>query len=158
MDNERFIEILKTKKCSREERDEFMVTLANGKKSELSDVIVSYYNYEDNVKRVIQYIFDDLGQGINKLYCDIMTVDDYHQIVDNHNAASVLSKIFASVDEYEYVVVDTENNEIEKYHKAGEVISDFLIGIDFFQQIEEDDFALIIDEINSYDMFYDELE
>lgn len=157
MNNERFIEILQTKECLEEERDKFMVTLANGKKNELSDIIVSYYNYENNMEKVVKYIFEDLGGDVNKFYCNIMTIDEYHEIVDNHSHPSVLRDIFGAIDEYPYVIVDSYDDVI-KYDTIGEVISDFLIEIDFFSNICEEDFASIIDEINDHDMFYSELE
>lgn len=109
------------------------------------------------MEKVVKYIFEDLGGDINKFYCNIMTVDEYHEIVDNHSSPSVLSNIFEAIDEYPYVIVD-ESDNIDEYETIGEVISDFLIGIDFFSNICEEDFASIIDEINDHDMFYDELE
>lgn len=157
MDNKRFIEILQTKKCSEEERNEFMTTLANGKHDELNDIIVSHYNYENNMAKVLEYIFETLGGGVNKLYCNVMTIDDYHKIVDNHNHPAVLRDIFGAIDEYAYVIVDSDDYVIE-YDTIDEVISDFLIEIDFFLNICEEDFESIIDEINDHDMFYSELE
>jgi hypothetical protein len=157
MNNERFIEILKTKYAEEEERNEFMATLANGKKSELSDIIVSHYNYENNMEKVLEYIFETLGGDVNKFYCNVMTIDDYHKIVDNHSHPAVLRDVFGAIDEYPYVIVDSDDDVIE-YDTIDEVISDFLIGIDFFSNICEEDFASIIDEINDHDMFYDELE
>lgn len=153
---ERFIAILQTKECAKEERDEFMKMLTNQEK--LFDIIVSHFNYENNIKEIAKYILNDLGQGINRLYCDTMTIKDYHEIVDTYDSASMLSEVFAAIDEHEYIVVCTENDEISTYDTAGEVITDFLIGIDFFPQICEEDFSLIIDEINDHDMFYSELE
>ena len=157
MDNKRFIEILKTKECNEEERNDFMTTLANGQKTELSDIIVSSYNYDNNLEKVCKYIFKDLGQNINKFYCNIMTIDEHHTIVNNHNSASVLSKIFGAIDEYAYVIVE-EDNEVNKYATISEVITDFLIGIELFPNLCEEDFAAIIEEINDHDMFYSELE
>lgn len=157
MDNKRFIEILQTKKCSEEERNEFMATLANGKHSELSDIIVSHYNYENNMEKVVEYIFETIGGDVNKFYCNVMTVDDYHNIVDNHNHPAILRNVFGAIDEYPYVIVDAYDDVIE-YDTIGEVISDFLIEIDFFSNICEEDFESIIDEINDHDMFYSELE
>ena len=154
---ERFIAILQTKKCTEEERNEFMTTLANGKQNELSDIIVSHYNYENNMEKVVEYIFKTLGEDVNKLYCNVMTIDDYHQIVDNHNHPAVLRDVFGAIDEYPYVIVDSDNNVI-KYDTIGKVISDFLIEIDFFLNICEEDFESIIDEINDHDMFYSEIE
>ena len=155
MNNERFIEILQTKECPEEERDEFMVTLANGKQNELSDIIVSHYNYENNMEKVVKYILEFFD--VNKFYCNVMTIDEHHEIVDNHSHPAVLRDIFGAIDEYPYVIVDSYDDVI-KYDTIGEVISDFLIGVDFFFNICEEDFESIIDEINDHDMFYSELE
>ncbi len=156
MEIERFIAILQTKECAEEERNEFMKMLTNQEK--LFDIIVSHFNYENNIKEIAQYILNDLGEGINRLYCDTMTIKDYHEIVDTYDSANTLSKVFAAIDEHEYIIVCTENEEISTYDTVSEIITDFLIGIDFFSQIYEEDFALIIDEINDHDMFYSEIK
>ena len=159
MDNQRFIEILKSKKCvDMRERDEFMITLAYGQDNELSDIIVSYHNYDYNLECVVEHIFDNIIEDDVNYFFNITSSYDAYKVVETYADFGLIGSVFLAIDEYRYVIVDDAYYDIFTYDSISDVISNYLIDTDFFYNLSDEDFESIIDEINNHDMFYHELE
>lgn len=147
---EDFIRILKEKKCQKNEKIDFVKTLSNEDK--IFDILISYYSYEENLHKILKYIFKNFIPDINYYGEEYYSNNELYDIIKSYQTFATIGKIFINLEKYKYVVVDFNDN-IYHFDKPHDIFQ-YLINIDFFNNISETDFQIIIDYIDNLDMFY----